>query len=244
MVGFNGFVDYVENNKEINKLLQEHPDYRLYGEWLVKHTISYNELAYKKFYLFDIEADGEFLQRDLLRILAELYLIPTPLVIATAKNPTIETLRMYVGTSELGEVGEGIVIKNDNFVNKFGSQQYAKLVSQKFKEDNCTVFGGNNKTSESYNEQYIVNKYCTLERVTKILHKIEPTIDGRLGKEHTPRVSSSVHHDIMTEEIWEIQKKFDTISFNKLRKLILKKAIMIYHEILDNDISVAHKQND
>ena len=43
--GFNGFVDYVKSHEGIKRLLTEHPDYRLFGEWLVRHTLSYKEIC-------------------------------------------------------------------------------------------------------------------------------------------------------------------------------------------------------
>src|ERR1035437_9101650 len=51
--GFNGAVAYCNSHEGIKKFFLEHPTKRLYGEWLVRHTLSYNETAYKKFYLFD-----------------------------------------------------------------------------------------------------------------------------------------------------------------------------------------------
>ena len=51
---FNGFVPYVKAHAGINLYLQNYPNDRLFGEWLVRHTIAYKETAYKKFYLFDI----------------------------------------------------------------------------------------------------------------------------------------------------------------------------------------------
>jgi len=51
---FNGFLTYVAQHEGINKLLTEHPEIRLYGEWLVRHTLQYNETNYQHFYLFDI----------------------------------------------------------------------------------------------------------------------------------------------------------------------------------------------
>ena len=46
--GFNGFVQYARTHAGIAKLLEANPSYRLYGEWLVRHTISYNETFYKE----------------------------------------------------------------------------------------------------------------------------------------------------------------------------------------------------
>lgn len=242
--GFNGFCEYVDNHKGINSLLKLRPEYRLYGEWLVKHSIQYKETAYKQFYLFDIEVDGEFMPLENVYLIAGEFGIKTPELFATIDTPTIEQLTEIAGKSVLGDTGEGIVIKNHDFVNKFGNRAYAKLVTEQFKEVNAITFGGNNKHSESYFEMYVVNKYCTLGRVQKIMNKIQPTIDERLDMKHIPRITGTVHHDILTECIWEIAKKVRTLDFKKLESLVYKKAKQIYVDILNDDVSVADKEDE
>lgn len=244
---FNGLVDYVRNHEGIRKLLTEHPDYRLYGEWLVRHTIGYNESSYKQFYLFDItdkvdeEGEEAFFKKEEVLKVATVYDIKTPQFIAKIDRPTVEELNQYVGKSTLGERGEGIVIKNEEFRDKFGSHNYAKIVSESFKEDNGVTFGGNNKHSDSYWEMYICNKYMTLPRVEKIMNKIQPMIDKKLDLEHIPRISNTAYHDMLTEEIWEIQDKVQSVDFRTLKRVCMKKAVQIYKEILSGDISVAHQ---
>lgn len=57
--GFRGAVPYIKNHKGINDFLKACPNFRLYGEWLVPHTITnYNPEAYNHFYLFDIEDEN------------------------------------------------------------------------------------------------------------------------------------------------------------------------------------------
>lgn len=238
---FNGFVKYVETNEGIKRLLTDFPHYRLYGEWLVRHTLQYKETAYKQWYLFDIlnEQNNKMLNIQEISAIAQLYNIKTPKLFAELINPKLEDIMKFVGQSELGERGEGVVIKNFGFINKFGDLEYAKIVTDKFKEDNALVFGGNNKHCESYWEIYAVNKYITLERVRKIMNKIQPTVNHVLGMEETARIINSVHHDAITEEIWEIQKKIPKLDFKKFAHLSCRKAAQIYHDILNNDISVA-----
>jgi hypothetical protein len=244
--GFNGLVDYVKTDAAINLILHDHPTWRLYGEWLVRHTIGYNESAYKKFYLFDITVvrDGEeveeFLTKEEVIKVADYYNIPRPEYHGSFKNPTSEQILEHVGKSVLGEKGEGVVIKNHEFRDKFGSHNYAKIVTENFKEDNAVNFGGNNKHSESYWELYVVNKYMSLARVEKVMHKIQPLVDKRLDLEHIPRISNTCYHDMLTEEIWEIQDKVESLNFRSLKRIALKKAVAIYKEILSGDISVAH----
>lgn len=247
--GFNGLVDYVKDSEELYALLKDHPNYRLYGEWLVRHTIAYNELAYRKFYLFDITEvkDGEeveeFKTAEEVYAIAKQYGIPTPEHFGTFIDPTEEALKDFVGKTVLGEIGEGIVIKNHAFRDKFGNHNYAKIVTQKFKEDNAITFGGNNKHSDTYWEMYIVNKYVTLGRVQKVMHKLEPTLDERLDLKHIPRIAGTVYHDMLTEEIWEIAKKVQAVDFKKLQNLAQRKAIQIYKDILNGDVSVADTGN-
>lgn len=238
--GFNGFVDYVKNHEGINNLLKKHPEYRLYGEWLVRHTIQYDETKYKKFYLFDIMLEnGDFLEMPLVYKLADEYGIETPAMFFCKENPTVEEVMACVGKSDLGEKGEGVVIKNFGFMSKFARCDFAKVVTEKFKEENAICFGGNNKHSESYWEMYVVNKYMTLARIEKIIHKIEPTLDEKMDMKHIPRVIGTAYHDLLTEEIWEIAKKVPELNFKKLQNLCHKKAKQVYVDILNNSISVA-----
>ena len=244
--GFNGFCDYVRNHQGIKDLLTKYPRATLYGEWLVRHTIGYNELSYKQWYMFDVhyQESDQWLCSDDVDLLAMKFGIKTPKLFMIATNPSLDMVQTFVGQSVLGQKGEGVVIKNLGFRNKFGECCYAKIVTEKFKEDNAVTFGGNNKHSESYWELYVVNKYMTLGRVEKIMHKIEPTIEGKLDMCHIPRIIQTAYHDLITEEIWDIQAKVPVLDFKTLSRLAQKKARQIYIELLTGDISVAHQKND
>jgi hypothetical protein len=238
--GFNGFVDYVKSNEPIKQLLADHPDWHLYGEWLVRHTLHYKETNYKKFYLFDIHTPEGAMDIEAVHKVAEEYGVPTPQLFGVFENPTQEELQKFVGVTNLGEKGEGIVIKNIEFVNQFGDKyQYAKIVAQEFLEDNGLVFGGNNKHSDTYWEMWVVNKYMTIERVQKVMNKIQPTLDKKLDYEHTSRVSNTAYHDLITEEMWEISRKVVNINFKALGNLCQRKAAQIYKDVLNQSFSVA-----
>lgn len=245
--GFNGFVEFVKTDERLKKLFAKYPNYRLYGEWLVRHTISYNELAYKKWYLFDItvakdgEENEEFLSREEVNQIAIEFGFDKPQDFGMFENPMVDMLKEFVGKSNLGLKGEGIVIKNLQFRDKYGNHNYAKIVSEEFKEDNGVTFGGNNKHSDTYWEMYVCNKYITVSRVTKIMNKIQPMIDKKLDMEHIPRICGSVYHDMITEEAWEIANKVAKLDFNSLKRVCNKKIRQVYVDILNNNISVADK---
>jgi hypothetical protein len=244
--GFNGFCDYVRSHVGINGFFLTHgTKYRLYGEWLVRHTIAYNELAYKKFYLFDVydNETEQFLEIKEVYALAEKFGINIVPLRAVIENPTKEMLDEWVGKTDFGDRGEGIVIKNKDFKNKFGDRVNAKIVTESFKEDNGVVFGGNNKHSDTYWEVYVMNKYMTLERVRKITQKAEAKIDGRLDMKHIPMIMGMAYHDLIEEECWTISQDVPEINFKTLRRICDKKSKQIFVELLTGDVSVAHRSN-
>lgn len=272
--GFNGFVDYINAHEGIKNFLTQNPQLRLWGEWLVKHTIVYDETKMRKFYLFDITTksgfqdcidcnggmklfdDGEekkcdkcggagsiplpeaYFGQDFVQKIAFQYDMEYPQIFGTFDNPRLEHIEEFVGQSNIGENGEGVVIKNYAHKDKWGNHCHAKIVTEKFLEDNGVAFGGNNKHSETYWEMYIVNKYMTLPRIQKQMNKLQPEIDKRLDMEHIPRIASMAYHDMLTEEIWEISKKVVAVNFKVLKRLATKKAIQIYKDVLNNTINV------
>ncbi len=245
--GFNGFCDWVRGYEELKRLFSLTPDVRLNGEWLVKHTIPYKETAYRKFYLFDITLvntelngkDREYrMAQTVVDEIAEKFNLLRPTTFATLENPTLEQVMEYVGKSELGEKGEGVVIKNESFINQYGDSPYAKIVTENFKEDNGVTFGGNNKYSDTYWEMYICNKYMTLPRVVKVTEKLAPEL-GSLEMKHIPRICSTAYHDLITEEAWEIVNKVQAINCKALQRICFKKAKQIFVDIINDTISVA-----
>lgn len=240
---FNGFQEWVrEHEDKLLPALTTVSSLILYGEWLVKHTITYPDEAYRQFYLFDVYDKNldYFWEQDAVSDLANTLGIKTPqMFVKDARLVTTTELQEFVGKSFIGANGEGVVVKNTNFRNRFGDTAYAKVVHEKFKESNAIVFGGNNKHSEAYNEMYIINKYCTLGRVQKIMQKLQSVTEKRLDMEHTSQVAGTCYHDMITEDIWEIIKKTKVIDFQRLQRLAMKKYIQIYHDILNNSISIA-----
>jgi len=239
---FNGFPEYCKSHEGIKQLLSDFPNYRLFGEWLVRHTLPYNPLNYNHFYLFDIvdESTNEWLRPEVVSEIADSYNIRKPQVFFQGVVSDIKDVQdLWVGKSELGDRGEGVVIKNHNFVSKFGIKpQYAKIVTQDFKENNAITFGGNNKSSDTYWEQYICNEFMTTPRVMKIIQKIESITDKKVSLSDTSRITMSAYNDMLTEEIWTIQKKVYKVNFKDLSRICTKKAQQIFKDILAEDLSI------
>lgn len=237
---FRGLQDYIASKPNIKKFLEEHPDTILYGEWLVKHSINYTQDFYNKWYLFDVYENGGFWNQTEVEKLAVELEVDYPVVYGQGKF-TLEELDSFIEREWLGHKNEGVVLKPLDFVNKFGDRPYAKRVSQAFKEQNAIVFGGNDKHSDAYWEQYITNKYCTIATLEKNLNKLAPEL-GRIEIKHTPQVAGTCVHDTWVENAWEIFKKVPKLDFRKTQSLMMRKYIQLFHDKLENSFSVADQK--
>ena len=245
---FNGLSTYIFNS-DIIMFLLAFPQYRLYGEWLIKHTIVYPAEYLDKFYVFDVEdmRTGQFLSYKEYRSLLFDYEIPFIAPLSILQSPSIEDIRDGLGRTNYGAIpqGEGLVVKNYGFVNQYGRQTYAKMVSKEFKEMNAKVFGG--PIPKEAIEMKIASVYCPLERVVKILGKIK---DAKNGEEPNikdmGRLLGMVYNDIITEEMWTILKKFKnpTIDFRKLQNEITSLAKNHFLGILQGACHEAYSQTD
>lgn len=224
--GFRWAVDYIMSHKWIKQLItylmdsEKTKDVRLFGEWLVPHTIwDYNPESYNHFYMFDIEVDWISLSTEEVLSLAKIYDIKAPQLFYVWTNPSEEEVKKHVGESFIWPKGEWVVIKNTDFINQFGNPAYAKIVWEKFKEDNLVTFWGMQKWD---NEIKIVLKYCTDWRVRKIINKIEQNEDRDIKMEDVWRVISMVQYDIIVEEVWNYSKYW-VIDFKRLKGLLWKR---------------------
>ncbi len=175
---FNWAVEYVLNHEGINKYLKENPTHRLFGEWLVRHTIAYPDYHYKKFWLFDVmigwdEDYPEFMILGEVSDVAFEYKIFFPYIFWSweCNDVTPELVDSFLWKTYLwGEHGEWITIKNYSFLNKFGRPCHAKRVTEEFHEKNAEVFGNHSRGDI---EWYIRDEYITIGRLKKLMHKIE-----------------------------------------------------------------------
>jgi hypothetical protein len=247
---FRGAVEYI--NKDIKDNLSglfdlleaeyNTKDIRLYWERLIRHTIwNYNFQNYNHFYLFDIEVDWEFIEYTRFSWYCVEYDIRTPKVFWLFKNPSVDEIEQFVWKSNIWPDWEWIVIKNFDFINKFWDKVYAKIVSDKFKENNLITFWG---CQQWDNEVKIVLKYCTDWRIRKIINKIEQNEDKNISLEDISKIIWYTQHDIITEEVWNFHKYW-VINFKRLKWLIAKRTASISLSIINwEPISVAFDNNN
>lgn len=205
---------------------------RLFGEWLISHSLkTYREDAWRKFYIFDVYSDTEerYLSYDEYQPLLEKFNLKYIPPLCVMNNATYENLLIEVNNNGFlirdGEgCGEGIVIKNYNYQNKFGRTIWAKIITNEFKEKHVKAMGATIKNMKLMAEQAICDSYVTRHLVDKVYAKIVTENEG-WNSRYIPRLLSTVFYDLVNEELWDIVKKFKNpiINFKTLNTLAIMK---------------------
>lgn len=201
----------------------------IYGEWMVPHTLkTYREDVWRQLWVFDVhDGEGYLSYEEYEGIVREHDLHVVPLL-CTITNPTPDQLRAQVETNTAlmadgGGFGEGVVVKNYAWRNKYGNQPWAKIVRAEFKDTHARIFGVPNKTGARQVEAEIAKAAVTPTLVQKERAKIEVAMNvDRRGPDRRiliPRLLESVFHCVVTEELWINLKKlkFPPVDFKRLR---------------------------
>lgn len=169
--GFYGWVQ--ENIVPIKDKLN--PNYRYIGEYLVSHKIQYQEDKYQQFYMFSIwdEEKEEYLSDDIVISEAERLGLKTVEYFYIGEFISYEHMQSFIGKSNITlnpNDGEGIVVKNTNYRDRFGNQVFVKLVSEKFAEVQKQKLPKNPNINQK--EISLIESVLTKARVDKLLHKL------------------------------------------------------------------------
>ncbi len=238
-----GFLQYVLDNKKFKEYLLKHPNHRLYGEWLVPHSFkNYREDAWKRFYIFDIvveydEENYEYLTYDIYKPLLEEFDLDFILPICKMKNGSYDAFlkaiekNTFMVKDDAG-VGEGIVIKNYDYKNKYGRITWAKIVTNEFKEKNIKAMGTTEIEAKKMVEEEIVNSYCTEAFIEKEYAKIVNDKEGWTSR-YIPELLGRVYSELIKEESWNFVKEFKqpTINYKTLNALVVNKVKRIKPEL-------------
>lgn len=243
-----GFFQYVVDHPEIeNYLSQFDGRRRLFGEFLVPHTIKYyREDAWRKFYVFDVidtDENGEehYVPFDEYKEGLETYGINYVPVLFEGTNLSYLNFvdgvkdNKYLLSDEAiaqGKVGEGIVIKNYEYKNRFGRTTWAKIVASEFAEKHQHKPKGNKQIESDLIEQQIVDDFCTTAFIEKEYAKIVEEKNGWTSK-YIPMLLSKVFYELINEETWHFIKKYKNpkIDFKTLNVLVTKKIKSVKSEI-------------
>lgn len=233
-----GFANWAWEQRPLRTLLLRHPSLRLYGEWLVPHSLkTYREDAWRKFYVFDVmHADGTFLNYDAYSDLLSEFGVDFIPCMTKAINPTYEVLlecsKRNLFLIEDGKgVGEGIVIKQYGWTNRFQRTTWAKLITNTFRDEHIKVMGGSVHVTRMVEED-IAEEFVTKHSIDKIVAKIR-TEKGQFGSKDIPQLLGTAFHELVVEELWNAIKKHKNpkIDFKTLNTFVINRVKALMPEL-------------
>ena len=226
----------LHSQDKFKRFFAEYPNWRLYGEWLIPNVIrKYRDDAWNKFYVFDVvNENGKYIPYfDYAPILNNFWTpndfgiewIP---LIARLTNPDTEDVMQQLENCNYlvkdDTPGEGIVIKNYDFVNKFGRTTWAKIVRAEAKK-------AAKKTSTPpivgrSVECDIVDHFVTSALVEKEFSKIVNENGGQFENKLVGKFLGVLWYTFITEEMFNVLRKFKnpTINFKLLHKMVVDRA--------------------
>ncbi|MFW6272302.1 MAG: RNA ligase family protein [bacterium] len=229
-----GFFNWVKEQQNLVAYLKENPTHILYGEWLVPHSLkTYKETAWRNFYVFDVVDTKEperhlhyHKYKPILEKHRTNYIPPLAIIERGSYDHFIKQLENNVFIIQDGKgVGEGIVIKNYDFFNRYGRQTWAKIIASEFKEKHSKTMGSPKIEGKKMVEEEVAKKYVTKALCEKVRSNIENET-GEFTSKQIPRLLNTVFYDIIKEESWNFIKENNnpTINFKTLQHFVFQEV--------------------
>lgn len=234
-----GFFAYVKECSQVESFLREYPNLRLFGEWLVPHSLkTYRKNAWRQFYVFDVmDQDGEYMHYERYRELLEEYVVNYIPPMRIINNPTIENIMHCLDINDYliedgNGKGEGIVLKNYTYKNKYGRQTWAKIVTSEFKEKHHKAMGAPIVSGSKIIEFEIVEQFATKAFIEKTYEKVKLLNDG-FSSRNIQQLLGTIYHDFVIEETWNVIKKHKNpkIDFKTLNTCLTRKTKEVLTEV-------------
>ena len=201
--------------------------YILYGEWLVRHSISYPQERMKQFYVFDVfnTETEQYMPWEFTKQIAEFIGLKTVPLFYDGVFTSWEDIYDLVGRTQMDAepCGEGIVIKSqDRLDNKYsGTPAYVKIVATEFSEVHQSKPHNVDpeKLAAKQEAEKLAVTIVTKRRITKWLEKfIEDNLIPSDWDEHNMTIIArnlpkAIYNDCLKEES-EIVTKIE--NFGKL----------------------------
>lgn len=177
----NGFYNYIQslNANEFS----DNPNWCIFGEWLVKHTILYREECYKHWYVYDIydvEKEEYLPQLEVMKF-CDKHNLTYVNVLYEGDFISWEHCKTFCGKSaytETGDNGEGVVVKNQTNMNSQHSRVpfVLKIINDRFseikKDNHIRKIKDPQELHAKAHAQEIVDAIVTKNRIEKEIHKM------------------------------------------------------------------------
>ena len=247
--GFHRWVHEPDTSERFWEIYRDHHNWTIYGEWLVPHTLkTYRAEAWRRFFVFDVFVNSieSYLHYDEYSpiIKAAGLDVIEPLCIIT--NPSDDQLQheaeanTYLILDGAG-CGEGIVLKNYGWSGHDGTQPWAKIVRNAFKEENKRAFGTTEKHGAYQVEAAIAEEYVTEALVSKTRAKIMLELTEQDCADGT---EDRYGPESLTEEYNELTlARHKRVQERHRGQLIPRLLGTVYHELIAEELWSAVKQH-
>lgn len=227
-----GMATALQHDERLRGFFAKYPRLRVYGEWLVPHTLKgYVEDAWRKFYIFDVYNDEtqQFLSYEEYEPLLKDFGLDYIPCFYKVRNGEYSDYIFQAGQIRFllkddQKFGEGVVIKNYNWINQYGRQTWAKIILAEFKTEHIKAMGPVEKENRLVEEE-IAEFACTEALVEKEYAKI--VVDnGGWSSKYIPRLLETCFYCVVTEELWSALKKtnFPSVNFKTLKQFVVDRV--------------------
>lgn len=233
------FAVFARSHKNIARFVRDFPGLRLYGEWMVPHTVkSYIPEVWGRWFVFDImvESPGseytymdkdrnerhldcrdlEYIPYDDYVPLLEAYGIEYVDRICEEESPSLERLGEIADKEDTWMMadgcGEGIVVKRYGYSNPYGRSIWAKVINSeysKFKVESRKL-KMEAKLAGGSAEYKIARTYVTPDVVNKEYDRIL----ADKGVVYPGQLLGTMFHVLVKENMWDALKKFRVVEIN------------------------------
>ena len=238
------FAVFVASHENIARFLRDFPGLRLYGEWMVPHTVkSYVPEIWNRWLIFDVTAEDPsrtyplegggtldcagrtYIPYEEYAPILGMYGIECIPPLAVIENPDPKELGRIADedntwmVAEGAGCGEGVVVKRYDFTNRYGRAVWAKVLNSRF----CVfkIAGRASRNEEKRDgtsvEHEIALRYVTQDLVDKEYSRILAESES---KNVQGQLLGTVWHCLVTECLWDAVKRFGspTVDFKLLRR--------------------------
>ena len=218
-------MQYVKRTVDISKMKH---GYIYYGEYGIKHTLSYDNLPmFIGFDVYDTET-GRYLDAESAMLEFERIGLPFVPMLRIVKCEEISDIDSDVPSAYGPPQAEGLVIKSYD-----GNQQFAKLVNAEFKELNRLVFGSSSRRLGSDAEK-IIHRYVTDARIMKAIYR--HTDEGEeLHMKFMMFLPEEVWDDVIVEHAKELLTSNFIINMREIKKLMNHKCVEVLKAAVSRD---------
>lgn len=220
---------YTEDGLQLLHYLTKHPDYTIYGEWLVQHKVKYIGDNYRQFYIFDIYDHSKDKYLPISDYTQDLHkysfktvkIVPVLSQGKLSEKQIVELAKSNHYLLNNDSLGEGIVVKRYNFVNRYGDTVWGKYVLADFQKSNRVK---NSDIINPYDDP--LEKLITPAFVEKEFLKFKDSLDHPFGSKDISALLGTIYHELISEETWHLLKlmgKDPVVDFGEVKRTSYKK---------------------